>query len=914
MLRGRRAEREALDQLFAAVRNGRSQVLVLRGEAGIGKTALLGYAIEGAADFHVVRAAGVESEMELPYAALHQLCLSILDRLERLPRPQGDALATAFGLAGGGAPQRFLVGLATLSLLSDAAEERPLLCVIDDAHWLDRASAQTLAFVARRLDAESVALVIAVRETDDHEFNGLPSLLVEGLSSSDARELLSATITGSLDEQVRDRIIAEAEGNPLALVEWPHNISPSALAGGFAFPAALPVSRRIEEHYRHRLDQLPADARLLLLIAAAEPLGDPALLWHAAGSLGLAPDAARAPESAGLLAIGARVRFRHPLVSGTVYRAATPDERRRVHRALADATDPAIDPDRRAWHRSQATVAPDEAVAAELERSAVRARERGGLAASAAFLEHATTLTPEPDKRATRALVAAQAKHLAGDPDAALRLLDSAETGPIDDLRRAQAERLRAEIAFSLNRGRDAVRLLLRAAKRLAPLDDRLARETYLEAIGAAMFAGRGAIGADLAELAAAARAAPAGSEPRRPVDLLLDGLATLLSDGWALGAPKLERALRAFGSVDDVRWLGLAWASAGILWHDEIALALGTRHIEFARAAGALMALPVTLNNIAGLLAESGQFAEAAVYVDEADSITDAIRGAPITYSRMKLAAWRGDAEMTAALIATGTKDALARSEGMMITFGKYATAVLQNGLGNYELALEAAQFASEREVLFSRWVLPEIVEAAARCGQQAIALAAAARLSEQTQACGGDLALGFNARARALVSEGQAADELYREAIERLGRCRAAPHLARAHLLYGEWLRRERRRLEAREHLRTAHEMFTTMGTRAFADRAERELAATGEHARKRTVETTADLTPQERQVALLARDGHSNPEIGARLFISPRTVEYHLHKVFAKTGVSSRSQLDRVLPMEASAAAPTPAASRR
>ena len=444
MLRGRRAEREALDRVFAAVRTGRSQVLVLRGEPGIGKTALLEYAVDQAADFRIVRAAGVESEMELPYAALHQLCLPILDRLERLPRPQGDALATAFGLAGGGAPQRFLVGLAALSLLSDAGEERPLLCVVDDAHWLDRASAQTLAFVARRLGEESVALLVAVREIGDHEFDGLPSLAVEGLPPSDARELLSATITGSLDEQVLERIVAEAEGNPLALVDWPQGMSPDALAGGFAFPAALPISRRIEELYRRQLEQLPGDTRMLLLIAAAEPLGDPALLWRAATSLGLAPDAAPPAESAGLLAIGARVRFRHPLVRGTVYRAATPDDRRRVHGALADATDPVIDPDRRAWHRSQAAVAPDEAVAAELERSAVRARERGGLAAAAAFLDHATTLTPDPDRRATRALVAAQAKHQAGASDAALQLLDTADSRPLNDLHRAQVGRLRA--------------------------------------------------------------------------------------------------------------------------------------------------------------------------------------------------------------------------------------------------------------------------------------------------------------------------------------------------------------------------------------------------------------------------------------------------------------------------------------
>jgi DNA-binding CsgD family transcriptional regulator len=893
MLRGRRAERETLDRVFATVRTGSSQVLVLHGDPGIGKTALLEYAVEQADDFRIARASGVESERELPYAALHQLCLPILDRLERLPRPQGDALATAFGLAGGGVPQRFLVGLATLSLLSDVAEDRPLLCVVDDAHWLDRASAQTLAFVARRLGQESVALLLAVRQTVEHEFEGLPSLVVEGLSTSDARELLSSTIPGSVDGQVLDRIVAEAEGNPLALVDWPQGMSLDALAGGFAFPAALPISRRIEELYRQQLEHLPGDTRMLLLIAAAEPLGDPALLWRAATSLGLTPDAALLAESAGLMAIGARVRFRHPLVRGAVYRSA-------------------IDPDRRAWHRSESAVAPDEAVAADLERSAVRARERGGVAAAAAFLEHATNLTPDPDRRAIRALVAAQAKHLAGASEAAIQLLDTADSRPLSDLHRAEVGRLRAEVA-SLNRGRDAARLLLHAAEGLAPVDDRLARDTYLRAFAAALFAGRLASGAGLAEVAAAARAAPPAREPARPTDLLLDGLAALFTDGWAVGASKLEIALRAYRPVDDVRWLGMAWATAAIVWHDEISLTLGTRHIELARATGALAQLPIALNHVACLLVDNGQFAEAAAYLDEADSLTDAIRGVPITYGRVRLAAWRGDAEMTAALIATGTNDALARGEGLVITFANYASALLQGALGQYQLAFEAAQTASSDGEFFPPWALPEFVEAAARCGQRTIALAAAERLSERTLACGTELALGFNARARALISDGQVADDLYRESIERLGRCRAAAHLARAHLLYGEWLRRERRRLESREHLRAAHEMFTTMGARAFAERAARELAATGEHARKRTVETTEDLTPQERQVALLARDGHSNPEIGARLFISPRTVEYHLHKVFAKTGIASRSQLDRVLPEEASAAQPVPAASR-
>jgi DNA-binding CsgD family transcriptional regulator/tetratricopeptide (TPR) repeat protein len=448
----------------------------------------------------------------------------------------------------------------------------------------------------------------------------------------------------------------------------------------------------------------------------------------------------------------------------------------------------------------------------------------------------------------------------------------------------------------------------------LAPVDAQLARATYLQAFAAAMFAGRLATGAGLAEVAAGLRSAPAPTDAPRPIDLLVDGFATLLTEGWATGAKKLARALRTPGAPDDRVWLRFAWAAASVVWDEEAAYALSMRHIELARAAGAMAELPVALNNLARLLAHDGRFDDAAAAVDEADSVADMIRGPRIMYFKMNLFAWRGDAGTMTALIAAGTKDAVARGEGMVITVSEYSIAVLQNGLGNYEAAADAAQRASEYEELLTQWVLPELVEAAARCGRQTIALAAAQRLSDQTQACGTELALGMGARARALVSEGQAANDLYEEAIQRLGRCRAAAHLARAHLLYGEWLRRERRRLEAREHLRTAHEMLANMGARAFADRAERELAATGEHARKRTVETTEDLTVQERQVALLARDGHSNPEIGARLFISPRTVEYHLHKVFAKTGISSRSQLDRVLPGEASATQPTAAASRR
>jgi hypothetical protein len=410
MLLDRLAERAALTGLLEAARNGRSGVLVLPGPPGIGKTALLDNMIDSAADMHIVRVAGVESEMELAFAALQQLCAPMLEgRLERLPDPQRDALAVAFGLRAGGAPDRFLVGLAALSLLSATAEKQPLLCVIDDARWLDRASAQVLAFVARRLLAEPIALVIATREPGD-TFHGLAELPIRGLATDDARELLCSVIKGPLDERVREQIIAETHGNPLALLELPQGLTPAELAGGFGLPDTPALSDRIEDSFRRRLEALPAPAQRLLLVAAAEPTGDPVLMWRAAGRLGITAESAAAVEAGGLLTLGERVTFRHPLVRSAVYRAAAPADRRAAHQALADATDPGGDPERRAWHRAQATAGHDEQVADELERPAGRAQARGGMAAAAAFLERSAALTLDPVRRAGRSLAAAQAK------------------------------------------------------------------------------------------------------------------------------------------------------------------------------------------------------------------------------------------------------------------------------------------------------------------------------------------------------------------------------------------------------------------------------------------------------------------------------------------------------------------------
>jgi DNA-binding CsgD family transcriptional regulator len=912
MLLGRLTERAALGQLLEAARGGRSGVLVVRGEAGVGKTALLEDMIATAAGLSVTRVAGVESEMELAFAALQQLCSPMLDRVEGLPRPQQEALEVAFGLRAGEAPDRFLVGLAVLSLLAEAGEERPLLCVIDDAQWLDLASAQALGFVARRLLAEPVALVVAAREPGK-EFTGLPELVVGGLGDGDARELLGSVISGPLDERVRERIIAETRGNPLALLELPHGSTPAELAGGFGLPDAPGLAGRIEDSFRRRLEALPPATRQLLLVAAAEPAGDPVLVWRAAGRLGIAGVAAAAAEADGLLAIGSRVAFRHPLVRSAAYRAASPEQRQAVHAALAGATDPQADPDRRAWHQAQAVPGPDEQVAAELERSAGRAQARGGVAAAAAFWERAAALTLEPARRARRALAAAQAKYQAGAFDAALGLVATAEAGPPDEFRHARAGLLRGQIAFAASRGSDAPPLLLKAAREFEPLDVRLARETYLEALAAALFAGRLALDGGMQEVAEAARAAPA-PRPERPPDLLLDGLAVLVTEGHRAGAPVLKRAVSAFRGEDvtaeeGLRWLWLACHAAGLVWDYESWDALSARQVTLARQTGAITALPIAFNTRAGVHLFAGEFTEAASVITEAASVTSATGSSIAPYGATALAALRGREAEAAELIEAGTKDVQRRGEGEGLSFVHWATAVLCNSLGRYDEALAAAQEASEDSptLRFRNWALVEFIEAAARSGKSGQAAAALPRLAETTGASGTDWALGIEARSRALVSNGEAAEALYQEAIGRLGRTRLRVELGRAHLLYGEWLRRRRHISDARDQLRRAYQIFDNIGTAAFARRAQIELRAAGGRARTRTVQTGKALTAQEALIARLACEGASNGEIAAQLFLSPATVAYHLHKVFTKLGISSRNQLTRALPAQPNAAPP-------
>jgi DNA-binding CsgD family transcriptional regulator len=905
----RQRERQALDRLMGDLRSGRGRALVVRGEAGVGKSALLEYAAGAAADMRVARAAGVESEMELAFAGVHQLCAPLLDRLERLPGPQRDALGIAFGLRGGGAPDRFLVGLAVLTLLSEAAGDRPLLCVVDDAQWLDRASAQVLGFVARRLLADPVGLLFAARDPGE-QLGGLPDLEVRGLRDADARGLLRSVVRVRLDERVRDRILAETHGNPLALLELPRGLSPAQLAGGFGLTSVRAVPERIEQSFRNRLGALPAGTRLLLLVAAAEPVGDPVLVRAAAGRLGIAASAAAAAEADGLVEIGTRVRFRHPLVRSAVYRSAALADRRAAHLALAEVTDRDLDPDRRAWHLAAAAAGPDEQVAAELERSAGRAQARGGVAAAAAFLERAVALTAEPGPRAGRALAAAHANLQAGAFDAALELVATAEAGPLDDLQRAQVSLLRGQVAFAAGAIGEAPALLLRAARQLEPLDGALARQTYLDAWTAASFAGRFARDGNLHEVSRAARSAPPPPDPAAPHDLLLDALAVLVTDGRAAAAPMLRRAVRIFAedeiaTEEGLRWGWVAATGTTVLWDVESSQSILLRQLQSAREAGLLVHLLRYVNMLGILATWCGQFAEAASLVAEGDAIAEATGTRFAPHAAVILAGFRGSEAEATQLIEAVTKDARAAGQGVGIKWCQLVSGILYNGLGRYEKALEEARQASEQGRLYvSVWALPELIEAASRTGQTQVAAGALDRLAAATSISQTDWAQGIHARSRALLSDGEDADASYREAIERLGRTILRPDLARAHLLYGEWLRREGRRADARAQLRTAHDMFAAIGMAAFAERTRRELRATGETARKRTaVAMNEELTAQEAQIARLACDGLSNPEIGARLFISARTVQYHLGKVFAKLEISSRQQLQQALPDDAS-----------
>ena len=897
-LRGRGSECALLDDVIAALRAGNSRTLLLHGEAGIGKTALLSYAVGSAADLRVLRASGVESEMELAFASLHQLCAPLLDAVEDLPAPQRGALEVAFGRTAGPAPDRFLVGLAVLTLLSGAAEERPVLCVVDDAQWLDEVSAKTLAFVARRLLAEPVGLLVAAR-TPVGELRGLPELEVLGLGNGDARALLGSGVMFRLDERIRDRIVAETRGNPLALLELPRGLSVEQLAGGFGLldapRQALPT--RLEESFQDRVQAMPAAARLLLLVAAAEPVGDPVLVWRAAERLGIEVAAADATD--GLLTIGESVRFRHPLVRSAVYRSAPVEQRRRVHLALAEATDREVDPDRRAWHLAAAAPAPDEVVAGELERSAGRAQARGGVAAAAAFLQRAVGMTADPGRRTERALAAAELSFQAGELETAQRLLSVAESSPLDGFQAARATLLRGHVAVVLGYGNDAAPLLLEAARRLEAFDLELARGAYLTAYGSAVSAAHLGQANIFLDICRAIEELPPPQEASDAKGLLLEGLARMHTDGRAVATPILQRAAIAVAQLpeaDVLRWGWTAPMASIATWDSDGASAIFARQADIVRHAGAFVELPQYLSALAMDKVWNGDLTGARFLIAESDTVAAATGSQLPPFAALRLLAMQGQEAEASALIAATIEQATARGQGHAVRVAQWAAAVLYNGLARYDEAAAAARQVTAIDIdpYLLLYALPELVEAAARAGETDVARQALDRLVEMTRPAGTDWGLGMAARSRAVLSDGENADLLYREAIERFGRTGLRPELARAQLLYGEWLRREGRRSDAREQLRTAHDLFLTIGMEAFAERTRRELVATGETVRKRSPATRDELTPQEEQIVRLARDGLSNPEIGAQLFLSSRTVEWHLRKVYLKLGISSRREL--------------------
>jgi DNA-binding CsgD family transcriptional regulator len=902
---GRQEEQQQLANLCERVRAGESAVLVVHGDPGIGKSALLADALTKADGFRAIRITGAESEMELAYAGVQQLSRPLLGLADRLPDPQRNALRVALGLDEGAAPDRLLVSLAVLTLLGEAGAERPTVVVVDDAHWLDRSSLQALTFAARRLLADPVAMLFATRSRSaPAELTGLPAMDLRKLAHAAASALLSEVMPGQLDQTVRDNILAEADGNPLALLELRSALAPADLAGGYGLAAATPVVARIEREYTQRLRELPSATGTLLLIAAAEPTGEPTWLWAAAARLSVDADAAQPAERSGLITVDSRLRFRHPLVRSAIYRSASPPERRRAHAALAAVISGTATDERRAWHRAHSASAPDEAVAAELVHSAEQARRRGGAAAAAAFLASAVDLTPDPVHRAERALVAALAKLDAGDPEAATRVLASA-TGAGGELLSARVDLLRAKIAFAAHRGRDAPPLLLAAAERLRPLDPTLARDTYLDALVAAMIVGRLAAhdGSSAAAIAAAARhALPAGAASTA-ADLFLKGLVLRLTEGHAAAAPVLRQGIAQYLTEDeagtaDPRSHDITLRVLLDLFDQDTYSSLNARQVELLRAAGELTVLPAALTTYAGVCVTSGRFARAAELLEQSDAISAATGAPPHRSIHTYLAACRGQDELGRQLARTTIEDATTRGEGSEITVVLFSLAILHNGLGRYDEALEVCSAALEYDdVGMYGHVLTEMVEAAVRCGDSSLAHTAAARVIERTDATGTATALGYAARARALTGDGSAAEVEYRTAIRELNRSPLDVMAARTHLVFGEWLRRSNRRADARNELRVAYERFRRMGADGFADRARRELVAAGEpFPEKRSGATPVTLTKQESYIARLAGDGYSNTEIASHLFISPRTVEWHLSKVFAKLGVTSRRELRR------------------
>jgi DNA-binding CsgD family transcriptional regulator len=896
---GRVAEREALDLLLEGARRGQGGAVVLRGEPGIGTTALLEYARASADGMQLLNAPGVEAEQALAYGNLHRLLEPVLGGATELSQRRQDSLSSTFGGNGHVTLDGFSAADAALALLTRTAAARPVLCIVDDAEWLDASSDQALAFIARRISAEPIAMAFAAREAAEPQLRlqGLPELAVTGLSDEDSRSLLSAT-TGDISKGVMDSLLTATRGNPLALAGVVAALSGPQLSGVLELPDPLPLGERIEAAFIRRIRRLPEGTQRLLLLIATERVGDEDLIWRVAEELGIGPEDAGPAEAEGLLAPGSHPELRHPFVGFTVYSTAPISERRRIHRALAAALEESPDPDRRAWHLAAATSGLDEAVAAQLEETAERARHRSGYEAMAAALERAAQLSPDPSRRSDRLLSAAWAELVAGNPGRAAALLDDARTGQPDERRAAKVKTLGA--ALDMARGEDSQvsTALLQAAQALEPLDVALARDTHLVAFEAALYAHHlgplGTLGA-----ARAARRAPRIPDSKmRAADFLLDGYGALFTEGRAAGIPSLRRAIDILLERGGLRWLGLACLGCWELWDEAAMQALAQRRVRLARHDRALTVLPNGLSQLGAYEVIVGRFDAAEARFDESRRAF-AWTGNPGVIGStdpggMMLAVWRGQERRARAVAEACKREATARGQGAFVNLADCHLAVLELSFGNYDAALTAARAAREDNPLWSgNRALPELIEAAARTRSLDEGEAAAEELAETANASGTHWGLGMLARSRALLAPDAEADGFYRVAIDHLKRCRATPDLARAHLIYGEWLRRRRRRLDAREQLKIAHQMFASMGARAFAERAQREVLATGERARPAAA-TMAALTPRETKIAELVSRGGTNAEIAAQLFVSPRTIEYHLHKIFRKLGISSRTQL--------------------
>jgi DNA-binding NarL/FixJ family response regulator len=903
VLVGRQRECALVDELLAAARDGRSGALVVRGEAGIGKSALLTYAAEQAAGLRVLRGTGIETESEFPFAVVHQLLAPVADHIDAIPPRQRAALRGAFGLGPAVDEDRFLISLAVLNVLAETAASGPLLCLVDDAQWLDGASADTLTFAARRVEAEGIVLLFAARDSG-FAAPGLPELPLAGLAAGEADSLLTERAAVPLAAEVRDRLVADTLGNPLALAELATSLPADQLAGRVPLPDRLPVGTDIGQLFGDRVRRLPADASTMLLVAAADDTGELRVILRAAAALGVEAGALDVAETAGLVSIDAPIlAFRHPLVRSVVYQDATFQQRQAVQRALADVLDTDEDADRRAWHLANAAIGPDETAADALHRSAEHARRRGGHAAAATAYERAAALTAATESRAERLADAAEAAWLAGQPDRARKAIDATVPLAVAPVLRARVEHLRGSLEAACGVPASAYAVLVGGAELVSSLDPARAAQMLTEAGQIAWGTG------DLPRLVEAARRLGELPGADGTVALgaqIVTGLASFLHGDTAAATVRLRDAADLARAASDPKALMLSAAGVMFLGDDTRALDLFTTAVAAARAAAAGALIPTLLAPLATLEAWTGRYAAASANVSEGLRLAEETgQDNPAAHLRgvlAWLAAVRGrEQECRDAANAT-LSHAIGHRLGPHAAIASWALALLDLGGGRYAPALDrlsalASAGPGDGHPVISVFASADLVEAATRSNQEAAGQAALARLDAWSSHTTAPWALALVARCRGLLASGVEQDEHFTEALRLHSQGGRPFDTARTELVYGEALRRRRRRTDARPHLRAAHETFQRLDTTPWAELARRELRATGETARKRDPSTSTQLTPQELQIARFVADGATNRTIADHLFLSPRTVDYHLHKVFTKLGLTSRGELMRL-----------------